>query len=1005
MSRSSNTQHLSEELDTEFSWIPVAGPRNRTLRQNAKQHFDQHVLQQPFNRRGSLSASVQRYMGLKNPQLMLRRGWNRDKSLSDEEMEAARDEADLASLKRILRQGGGAPRGLITQTASADDLRTRYFQPKSEPGKTQDDEIARSTTAQPSTWTIDSSVCQRCRGINAENLSGGLPYVHSTLARLTSSSLTCRLCRLILEMTGFSTLGLTLARYRIALNIEERSQFLDVQDRCVAVEDHELDTRNHLSEITVQLQDLTPWEEHEHDLLMYDGSKPQYERDSERGELSDGNLEIQKTQLSEEDLLDLNAEQLRASFGWYTHNEAFTLRPQVVRSESGLRCFTENHDPARQLVKGISWIRPVGATTASASSFDVAADWLKRCLAEEKQSSSVCATNDHREPAYTPPSSPRLLCPFDDNGIFLPDNGQSGTTYSFDESRIAMELPNIQEELPSRLLEISDDATHVRIVETHSHEYRYVALSYCWGKDDGGDWKTTTRTFVNHSTVGVSAECLPLTLQHSITITRRLGLSHIWIDALCIVQDSSEDWAKEATKMAGVYFGSVLTIAASGARSWSDGCFNQHSRRVIERGPDSGCMVVVNSELSTGEISRLYVLSTDALRFGENTDTYYHGIWERYHRQLSGLAYSTLVHGSPLATRGWTFQEHQLPRRTLYYTSEQLFWECQHCRRSEDNFPIQQDLRKHPVLDSKPLTSDAVAELWYLGIVEDYSRRNLTFTKDKLVAVSALAKATYLRRPQPYIAGLWRDSIMHGIMWRRSGPGSKSRFSHCPSWSWASQDSAIQYLWTHAGVDRAKNWLSSYKVTVVSVDYVPSPISPFTDVLSAHIELRTLLTIGTVLNHTHRRNGGQNVQGNSGWSGHASIVEQRFEDTDGGYKLAAGLEQGLYLSEPNTDMIWYLEAVMDTPFGFHHRVAVAYLGLDNNETSVTDDPGAEDNNNNLVFMLLDPPNLDASAYTRVGIARFRSTWVRPRRGDIWRLSDHISEHPLARFQERTVRLR
>ncbi|KAF2818854.1 HET-domain-containing protein, partial [Ophiobolus disseminans] len=319
--------------------------------------------------------------------------------------------------------------------------------------------------------------------------------------------------------------------------------------------------------------------------------------------------------------------------------------------------------------------------------------------------------------------------------------------------------PGIRDEVPSRLVQINEDATHLRLIETHGHSFPYVALSYCWGKDDGGEWKTTTRTLKSHADIGLRSDCLPLTLQHSLTITVRLGLMHIWIDALCIVQDSNEDWAKEAAKMGGVYFGSTLTIAASGASSWSDGCFNQNSRRVVERGPYSDCVAAVDSELSTGENSRLY---------------------------LSGIAYDSLVHGSPLATRGWTFQEHHLPQRTLYYTSEQLFWECQHRRCSEDNFPIQQDLRKHPVLASKPLSSDAVAELWYLGIVEDYSRRNLSFASDKLVAVSALAKTTYLRRPQPYIAGLWRDSIVHGLMWRRKGPGTKNTTSQCPSWSWAS---------------------------------------------------------------------------------------------------------------------------------------------------------------------------------------------------------------------------
>ncbi|KAH7084385.1 heterokaryon incompatibility protein-domain-containing protein, partial [Paraphoma chrysanthemicola] len=385
--------------------------------------------------------------------------------------------------------------------------------------------------------------------------------------------------------------------------------------------------------------------------------------------------------------------------------------------------------------------------------------WLRRCVAEEDFLASNFATDDHRESTYSPPSSPSLLFPFADNGTFITES-LSSRDNGLDS--------DVSFETPSRLLEIKDDATSIKLVETNGREIPYAALSYCWGKDDVGGWKTTMATLGSHKTVGLNVSLLPKTLQHSLRITRSLDISYIWIDALCIIQDSSEDWAKEAAKMAGVYFGSVVTIAASGARSWADGCFNKNSRRVFERGS-----------------------------YSNYTNTYFHGAWERYHGIFSGVAYSGLVLDSPLAKRGWTFQEHRLPRRTLYFTSDQLFWECQHCRMGEDNFPMKQKLGGHPILDSKHLTSDEAARLWYLGVVEDYSRRQLTYATDKLVAVSALAKSAHQRRPQPYIAGLWKDSILHGLMWRREGQGTKHAFQSFPSWSWATQNSAIQYLWTN----------------------------------------------------------------------------------------------------------------------------------------------------------------------------------------------------------------
>jgi len=35
----------------------------------------------------------------------------------------------------------------------------------------------------------------------------------------------------------------------------------------------------------------------------------------------------------------------------------------------------------------------------------------------------------------------------------------------------------------------------------------------------------------------------------AITVTRHLGFQYIWIDSLCIIQDSFDDWDKESAQM------------------------------------------------------------------------------------------------------------------------------------------------------------------------------------------------------------------------------------------------------------------------------------------------------------------------------------------------------------------------------------------------------------------------------------------------------------------------
>jgi hypothetical protein len=68
-------------------------------------------------------------------------------------------------------------------------------------------------------------------------------------------------------------------------------------------------------------------------------------------------------------------------------------------------------------------------------------------------------------------------------------------------------------------------------------------------------------------------EALPRTIQGAVTVTRKLGIQWLWVDALCILQDSEDDWKHETALMSDVYQNSLLTIAALGATESNDGLF------------------------------------------------------------------------------------------------------------------------------------------------------------------------------------------------------------------------------------------------------------------------------------------------------------------------------------------------------------------------------------------------------------------------------------------------
>jgi hypothetical protein len=71
----------------------------------------------------------------------------------------------------------------------------------------------------------------------------------------------------------------------------------------------------------------------------------------------------------------------------------------------------------------------------------------------------------------------------------------------------------------------------------------------------------------------IQLEQLTKTMQEAMKTTLRLGYQYLWIDSLCIIQDSRADWDREAAVMDQVYARSICTIAATGAAKGSEGLF------------------------------------------------------------------------------------------------------------------------------------------------------------------------------------------------------------------------------------------------------------------------------------------------------------------------------------------------------------------------------------------------------------------------------------------------
>jgi len=146
---------------------------------------------------------------------------------------------------------------------------------------------------------------------------------------------------------------------------------------------------------------------------------------------------------------------------------------------------------------------------------------------------------------------------------------------------------------------------------------------------------------------------MPNTFRDAITIVRKLSFRYLWIDALCIIQDSEEDWQKEAAVMDRVYANAALTIScADSANSWS-GIFVQRKRQRS-----------IPLHLPAYSDLRLQDLHVSVLE--DSKDVY------------SDLEES-VVNG-----RAWTLQERLMSRANLHFMNEALIWECRTHTRTED---------------------------------------------------------------------------------------------------------------------------------------------------------------------------------------------------------------------------------------------------------------------------------------------------------------------------------
>ncbi|KAH9893258.1 hypothetical protein C8Q73DRAFT_666029 [Cubamyces lactineus] len=280
---------------------------------------------------------------------------------------------------------------------------------------------------------------------------------------------------------------------------------------------------------------------------------------------------------------------------------------------------------------------------------------------------------------------------------------------------------------------------------------------------------------------------LPKTIVDAVQITYALGIRYLWVDSLCIIQDSREDQNKELARMRNVYRQAFLVIDAASAINASQGFLYDSGRLQMDA---STWLPFDWSRRHKGNPRRF----TELLDIAPKADLTSRNPGE----PLQALVIQSRGH---TGERAWCLQETLMSGRRLRF-AETLQFRCRQSlqRRAGNAFnhkfygaTTTPDIVFRPQAATllSPYSADwiTVHAVWS-EVVEDYTLRSLSKPEDTLVACAGVAEAfgRALGSQSEYLAGLWRDSLIFDLPWTVTSPfrGIRDcRDTLAPSWSWA----------------------------------------------------------------------------------------------------------------------------------------------------------------------------------------------------------------------------
>ncbi|KAK8074429.1 hypothetical protein PG997_009092 [Apiospora hydei] len=313
-------------------------------------------------------------------------------------------------------------------------------------------------------------------------------------------------------------------------------------------------------------------------------------------------------------------------------------------------------------------------------------------------------------------------------------------------------------------------------------DFRYVTLSHCWGT-----LKFMTLTTGNYDSffldIPVGDASFNRTFRDAFNVTMDLGYDYIWIDSLCIIQDSpgAEDWKRECPQVGYIYANGECNLSATGFRNGATGMS-------ANRNP---CPIQMPSRPT------MYLVAHTSPFLDPETE-------------------------HPLLSRGWVLQEHTLVSvsitsetdplpivddvqspRTLHFLPNQICWVC----RCSTHYELRSAPRfgdselDHLHISKKKFGAAGVAlrnssrpnetkrqfQDW-AAFADKASSTNLTVISDRLPSLSGIASLLQPSLQSRYVAGHWEASLVETLAWQCDIQGDEAAFQGYigPSWSWVS---------------------------------------------------------------------------------------------------------------------------------------------------------------------------------------------------------------------------